>query len=37
MTTKGTEKLSLKIKRLIRAPRDRVYAALDPPRRLLPF
>jgi uncharacterized protein YndB with AHSA1/START domain len=27
MTTKGTEKLSLEIKRLIKAPRDRVYAA----------
>ena len=27
MTTKGSEKLSLEIKRLIKAPRDRVYAA----------
>ena len=31
MTTKGTGKLSLEVKRLIKAPRDRVYAAwIDP-------
>jgi uncharacterized protein YndB with AHSA1/START domain len=27
MTTKGSEKLSLEIKRVFKAPRDRVYAA----------
>ena len=31
MTTKGAEKLSLEIKRLIKAPRDRVYAAWTDP------
>ena len=34
MTTKGTEKLSLEIKRLIKAPRDRVYAAWTDPAQL---
>ena len=34
MTTKGTEKLSLEIKRLIQAPRDRVYAAWTDPAQL---
>ena len=31
MTTKGTEKLSLEIKRLFKAPRDRLYAAWTDP------
>ncbi len=34
MTTKGSEKLSLEIKRLIKAPRDRVYAAWTDPAQL---
>ena len=34
MTTKGSEKLSLEIKRLIKAPRDRVYAAWTNPAQL---
>jgi uncharacterized protein YndB with AHSA1/START domain len=34
MTTKGTEKLSLEIKRLIKAPRDRVYAAWTDPAQI---
>src|SRR6202140_651351 len=34
MTTKGTERLSLEIKRLIKAPRDRVYAAWTDPAQL---
>ena len=34
MTTKGTEKLSLEIKRLINAPRDRVYAAWTDPAQM---
>ena len=34
MTTKGTESLSLEIKRLIKAPRDRVYAAWTDPAQL---
>ena len=34
MTTKGTEKLSLEIKRLIKAPRHRVYAAWTDPTQL---
>ena len=34
MRTKGSEKLSLEIKRLIRAPRDRVYAAWTDPAQL---
>src|SRR5881397_1993551 len=34
MTTKGTEKLSLEIKRVIKAPRHRVYAAWTDPRQL---
>jgi uncharacterized protein YndB with AHSA1/START domain len=34
MTTKGTEKLSVEIKRVIKAPRDRVYAAWTDPRQL---
>ena len=34
MTTKGSEKLSLEIKRLIKAPRDRVYAAWTGPAQL---
>ena len=34
MTTKSAEKLSLEIKRLIRAPRDRVYAAWTDPAQL---
>lgn len=34
MTTNGSEKLSLEIKRLIKAPRDRVYAAWTDPAQL---
>jgi uncharacterized protein YndB with AHSA1/START domain len=34
MTTKGSEKLSLEIKRIIKAPRDRVYAAWTDPAQL---
>jgi len=34
MTTKASENLSLEIKRLIRAPRDRVYAAWTDPAQL---
>jgi len=34
MTTKGSEKLSLEIKRLIKAPCDRVYAAWTDPAQL---
>ena len=34
MTTKGAEKLSLEIKRLIKAPRDRVYAAWTDPAQM---
>jgi uncharacterized protein YndB with AHSA1/START domain len=34
MTTKGSEKLSVEIKRLIKAPRDRVYAAWTNPAQL---
>jgi uncharacterized protein YndB with AHSA1/START domain len=34
MTTKGSEKLSLEIKRLIKAPRARVYAAWTDPAQL---
>jgi uncharacterized protein YndB with AHSA1/START domain len=34
MTTKGSEKLSLEIKRPIKAPRDRVYAAWTDPGQL---
>jgi len=34
MTTKGAEKFSLEIKRLIKAPRDRVYAAWTDPEQL---
>jgi uncharacterized protein YndB with AHSA1/START domain len=34
VTAKGTEKLSLKIKRIIKAPRDRVYAAWTDPVQL---
>jgi uncharacterized protein YndB with AHSA1/START domain len=34
MTTKGTEKLSLEIKRLFKAPRDRLYAAWTDPAQL---
>jgi uncharacterized protein YndB with AHSA1/START domain len=34
MTTKASEKLSLEIKRLINAPRDRVYAAWTDPAQL---
>src|SRR2546428_9999126 len=34
MTTKGSEKLSLEIRRLINAPRDRVYAAWTDPAQL---
>jgi uncharacterized protein YndB with AHSA1/START domain len=34
MTTKGPEKFSLEIKRLIKAPRDRVYAAWTDPAQL---
>ena len=34
MTTKGSEKLSLETKRLIKAPRDRVYAAWTDPAQL---
>jgi len=34
MRTKASEKLSLKIKRLIKAPRDRVYAAWTDPVQL---
>ena len=34
MRTKGSEKLSLEIKRLIKAPRDRVYAAWTDPAQL---
>jgi uncharacterized protein YndB with AHSA1/START domain len=34
MTTKRTEKFSLEIKRLIKAPRDRVYAAWTVPTQL---
>ena len=34
MITKGSEKLSLEIKRLIKAPRDRVYAAWTDPAQL---
>jgi uncharacterized protein YndB with AHSA1/START domain len=34
MTTKGSEKLSLEIKRQIKAPRDRVYAAWTDPAQL---
>jgi uncharacterized protein YndB with AHSA1/START domain len=34
MTTKGSEKLSLEIKRVIKAPRDRVYAAWTDPAQL---
>ena len=34
MTTKGSEKLSLEIKRLIKAPPDRVYAAWTDPAQL---
>ena len=34
MTTKGSEKLSLEIKRLIKAPRDRVYAAWTDPAQM---
>ena len=34
MTTKSAQKLSLEIKRLIRAPRDRVYAAWTDPAQL---
>src|SRR3989442_13386089 len=34
MTTKAAEKTSLEIKRLIKAPRDRVYAAWTDPAQL---
>lgn len=34
MTTKESEKLTLEIKRLIKAPRDRVYAAWTDPTQL---
>jgi uncharacterized protein YndB with AHSA1/START domain len=34
MTMKGSEKLSLQIKRFIKAPRDRVYAAWTDPAQL---
>jgi uncharacterized protein YndB with AHSA1/START domain len=34
MTTKGSEKLSLEVKRVIKAPRDRVYAAWTDPAQL---
>jgi uncharacterized protein YndB with AHSA1/START domain len=34
MITKGTETTSLQVKRLIRAPRDRVYAAWTDPAQL---
>ncbi len=34
MTTKGSEKLSLEVKRLINAPRERVYAAWTDPAQL---
>jgi uncharacterized protein YndB with AHSA1/START domain len=34
MTTNGSEKLSLEIKRLLKAPRDRVYAAWTDPAQL---
>jgi uncharacterized protein YndB with AHSA1/START domain len=34
MTSKGTEILTLEIKRLIKAPRDRVYAAWTDPAQL---
>jgi len=34
MTTKGTERFSLEIKRFIKAPRDRVYAAWTDPAQL---
>jgi uncharacterized protein YndB with AHSA1/START domain len=34
MTTKGSEKFSVEIKRLIKAPRDRVYAAWTNPAQL---
>jgi uncharacterized protein YndB with AHSA1/START domain len=34
VTTKAAEKLSLEIKRLIRAPRERVYAAWTDPHQL---
>jgi uncharacterized protein YndB with AHSA1/START domain len=34
MTTKPSEKISLQIKRLIKAPRDRVYAAWTDPAQL---
>ena len=34
MTTKATEKPSLEIKRLIKAPRDRVYAAWTDPAQM---
>src|SRR5205807_2689960 len=34
MTAKGSERLSLEIKRLIKAPRDRVYAAWTDPTQL---
>ena len=34
MTTKTTDKTSLEIKRLIKAPRDQVYAAWTDPARL---
>lgn len=35
MTTKGSDKLSLQVKRLIKAPRDRVYAAWTDPAQLM--
>ena len=34
MTTKASDKVSLEIKRLIKAPRDRVYAAWTDPAQL---
>jgi uncharacterized protein YndB with AHSA1/START domain len=34
MRTKGSEKLSLEIKRVIKAPRDRVYAAWTDPAQM---
>jgi uncharacterized protein YndB with AHSA1/START domain len=34
MTTKGSERLSVEIKRFIKAPRDRVYAAWSDPAQL---